>query len=86
MREAVLWFGTGHMQMCSRFQKVFERKLEDFWIDNVKGLDIAKFDKEVVCSGSHSVLAAVKLRWGREGVTVLKRLLPKRFVNRKRPA
>ena len=72
--------------MFKRFQNTFERSLADFWIDNVHGLDVEKFDAEVVKSGGHSLLEAVETQWGRDGVTVIKRLLPKRPATRKRSA
>lgn len=71
--------------MFKRFQTVFERSLEDFWIDNAHGLDVEKFDAEVVQSGGCKLRGAVKARWGKDGVTVIKRLLPKRSA-RKRSA
>jgi len=71
--------------MFKRFQTVFERSLEDFWVDNAHGLDVEKFDAEVVRSGGRNLLGAVKTRWGKDGITVIKRLLPKHFA-RKRSA
>ncbi len=74
------------MRMFKRFQNIFERSLTDFWVDNAHGLDIEKFDAEVVHSEGCGLLEAVKTRWGRNGVAIIKRLLPKCSTTRKRSA
>jgi len=83
VRRAVIWYGNGHMQMYAKFQKVFGHCLDDFWLDSVRGLDIEKFDREVVKSEG-KFLEVVKERWGREGAAIIRRLGPRRAA-RKRP-
>ena len=77
VRDAVLWNGTRHMQMFRRFEACFGHSLDEFWINNARGLDLIKFDKKVVRSGGKSLLIAVRSKWGKEGVAILKRLTPK---------
>ena len=81
--DAAHWFGTGFAQMYSRFQTIFGRDLWDFWIDNVAGLDIDKFDRELIQSDGKSLIKAVQAKYGREGGTIIKRLLPKTTAMRK---
>jgi len=69
--------------MYSRFQTIFGRDLWDFWIDNVAGLDIDKFDRELIQSDGKSLIKAVQAKYGREGGTIIKRLLPKTTAMRK---
>jgi hypothetical protein len=64
--------------MFSRFQSTFGVSLHDYWIDNARGLDVEKFRKEVLKSKTGQFLAAVKAKFGKDGVTVVKRLVPKR--------
>jgi len=82
VRKAVLRFGTGHMQMYGKFGKIFGRCLDDFWLGNACGLDVAKFDRELVQSGG-KLLEAVKAKWGRDGAAVIRRLLPQRAVKKR---
>lgn len=65
------------MHTFSRFQACFKRSLKDFWIDNVRGLDVEKFDREVVKRSRCSLLVAIKMQWGKEGAAIFKRLIPK---------
>jgi hypothetical protein len=72
------------MQMFKRFNDTFGVSLRDYWIDNAKGLDVDKFSREVLNTGGNKLLASVKAQFGRNGVTVIKRLLPK--PKRRKPA
>lgn len=65
--------------MCQKFQAIFGVPLDDYWIDNAHGLDVDKFNKEVAHSTQKGLLKAVTAKWGRDGRTVVKRLLPKQF-------
>lgn len=79
VRASVLWFGMGHMLMAARFLALFGRSLDDFWINNVRGLDVVKFNKEIAGAGNWPLLKAVRKRWGNEGVLIIRRLLPKNY-------
>lgn len=65
------------MQLFKRFNDTFGVSLHDYWLDNVRGLDVQKLDADVVQSGNRSFMAAVKADWGTDGVAVIKRLMPK---------
>lgn len=67
------------MLMAVPFKKMFGRSIDDFWIDNTKGLDIVKFDEVLVNSGSKPLLTVIKARWGAEAVKIVRRILPKTF-------
>ena len=60
--------------MFAKFQAVFDRSLHDYWINNIRGLDTEKLDRDVVRSGSQSFIHAVRDKFGKEGLTVVKRL------------
>lgn len=66
------------MAMFSRFQSTFDVSLRDYWIDNVRGLDVDKFRKEVLKINTGQFITAVREKFGKDGVTVVKRLMPKR--------
>lgn len=68
--------GCGHMHVYSDFERLFGRSLDDFWIDNSRGLDIAKFDAELVHAGNRPLLKVVREKWGAEGATMVALLLP----------
>lgn len=70
------------MQMFSRFQTVFGVSLRDFWLDNAKGLDVDKFRKQVLKTNSGQFITAVRNQFGKDGVTVVKRLMPKQKARR----
>jgi hypothetical protein len=71
------------MLKCRLFEDTFGRPLDDFWIDNARGLDLEKFDREVVFSGELTIMRAIYQRWGKVGLDTIKRLLPKESPHRK---
>ena len=70
--------------MFGRFREVFGRSLHEFWLDNAQGLNLSKFDRELVGAGKQPLLQAVKTRWGTAGRDIVKRLLPKPLKRRVR--
>ena len=74
----VLWLGNGHMSEYKKFGETFGRELKEFWIDNTKGLDLERFNREVVGAADiRGLLTAVYAEWGDNGVRLVKRLIPK---------
>jgi len=66
-----------HMDYFHRFQEVFERSLDDFWINNVRGFDHEVFALAMIRKQSRGKLAtAVSNEYGAEAGQLIRKLVP----------